>query len=176
MRFSRSASRNSKGSEPTSAPRPRVDNFAALIRAIKDILPYAVLFYAIDVFIWWNGRPSFPGVPSEANDQGLVQNMLFSTLFILGFFAIDFFRARSRQKQAIQAQAQVIVVQQPIYMQPPPGYAYAPYPQQPGGQPPLPPPQGAPYYPPYPPQPPPPAPPPPPPPPDVRRRPPEGQA
>ena len=194
-RFSRSANRSSRGSEPTAAPAPRVDNFAALVRAIKDILPYAVLFYAIDLIIWWNGQPP-AGVPSTPNDLNLVQNMMFSTLFVVGFFVIDFFRARSRQKQAARAPAQVIVVQQPVYMQPPPGYAYVPYPAQPGAPPLQPPqqapgqpPQGAPYYALYPapaappppvpppaPAPPPPAPAPAPPPADPRRKPPEGQA
>ncbi len=157
-----------------AAPRPRVDNFAALMWAIKNILPYAVLFYAIDIFIWWNGQPP-SGVPSESNNRNLIQNVVFSSLFVVGYFLINFFRARSRQKQAMMAPAQVVVLQQPIYVQAPPGYVYPPYPGQPGAPPPqqL---QGPPYYAQYAPPPPPPPPAPPPQPADPRRKPPEGQA
>lgn len=148
----------------------RVDNFAAAVAALKSVLPFLVLFYVIDYFLY----------TQNSSEAGLVFNIIVSTLFIFGFFVIDFFRVRGRMKAALNAPPQqVIVVQQPVYMQAPPGYAYPPpYPQQ--GQ------QGAPPqlplqagygYAPYP-GPPPPSPPPPPPAPprDPRKRPPEGSA
>lgn len=152
----------------------KVDNFAAVVQAIKDILPYLALFYIIDFVLWYMGNPG------PSNDASLRFNIMFSSLFIAGFFVIDFFRARGRQKAAFAHPQQVIVVQQPVYMQAPPGYAYPPYPQQgqqgPPPQPPLQPGYG---YAPYPgtaPQSQPPPPPPAPPHPDPRKRPPEGSA
>ncbi len=137
--------------------QPRVDNFAAALRATKDILPYLILFYAIDVFIWYNSDGG------RYADAQLVSNLLISSLFIAGFWVIDFFRARGRMKAA--QQARVIVVQQPVYVQAPPGYPYPPYPPYPGY-----PQQAAPGAPP--PLPPPPSPGPPP----AQKRPPEGSA
>lgn len=137
---------------------PRVDNFAAALRATKDILPYLVLFYAIDVFIWYNADRS-----TYADGQ-LVSNLVISSIFIAGFWFIDFFRARGRMKAAHAAEARVIYVQQPVYAPAPPGYGYPPYPPYP--------PQGAPGAPP----PWPPAPPQAPPPPPPKKPPPEGSA
>lgn len=125
----------------------RVDNFAAALQATKDILPYLGLFYAIDVFIWYNG-----GGDTYASAQ-LASNIMISTFFIAGFWAINFFRGRSRLKAAAEQQGRTMVVQQPVYTPAPPGYAY---PQYPGYYPY--PPQGAPGAPPLQPPAPPPAP------------------
>jgi hypothetical protein len=38
----------------------RVNNGAALLGAARGILPYAILFYVIDFFIWYsNAQPRF---------------------------------------------------------------------------------------------------------------------
>jgi hypothetical protein len=133
------------------AGRPKVNNGAAALRAARDILPYAVLFYFINFFIWYQGAPS-PG-----NDQNLISNIFISSLFVAGFFFIGFARVRRNLRSSAEAAAnqRVVVYQQPVYVQgPPPGYPYAPYPPQgapPPGyvypgypQQPLPPQQGAP--------------------------------
>lgn len=113
----------------------RVDNFAALVIAVKQVLPFAVLFYVID-FLWYGNTP-----------EGLMSSMMASTLFIVGFLIIDFFIARSRLKGAgRQMQPQVIVVQQPVYI-PQPGYGYPPYGAPQGAPPPQIGPDGQPYYP-----------------------------
>jgi len=118
----------------------KVNNGAALLRAGKDILPYAILFYMIDFFIWY-ASPS-----SLVADANLASNILISSVFIAGFFVIDFHRSRKAQKMAMESAAaapRVVVVQQPVYLQgPPPGYPYPGY-QQPYAPPPQ---QG---YPPY---------------------------
>ena len=99
-----------------AAPPFKHDNFQAVWIATKGILPYAVLFYAIDIFVW--GGSSF----------AMIRNIEISTLFIVGFFVINFLRVRARQKEmATMPQRQVIVVQQPVYMPPPPGYGYQGY-------------------------------------------------
>lgn len=103
---------------------PRVDNFAAALQATKNVLPYAILFFGLNFFFWYQGTPG------PYNDLQLVQNLLFVSLLVAGFWVIDFFRARGRLKQAQSAQPQVIVVQQPVYVPAPPGYAYPPYPPQ----------------------------------------------
>jgi hypothetical protein len=114
----------------------KYDNFQALMAAAKGVLPYAVLFYAIDIFVW------------GGSDAAMIRNIEISSLFIGGFFVINFMRVRQRQKAiAMMPQQQVIVVQQPVYMQPPPGYGYAPGSPPQGALPPGYPPQGQPYYP-----------------------------
>ncbi len=140
--------------------------------AAKQVLPFLALFYAIDFFLYFNSSQS------SFAEESLWRNIFISSLFILGFFAIDFFRARSRMKSMMNAPPQqVIVVQQPVYI-PAQGYGYPPYgpPGAPQQQQQLPP-QGQAYYPPYPQnygEPPPQQPPPAPPPQGPRRRPPEG--
>jgi hypothetical protein len=178
-----------------AAPSP-TNYAAAAARAGKNLLPYVVLFYLIDVVLWW------PTQGAAGSAGGLVFNVLVSTLFLLGFFLIDFYRGIRAQRQSVLGQGgdRVVVVQQPVYMQPPPGYGYPPYAQPPPypgyppyGQAPYPPgspgpaTQGPYAYPPYPPPPsPPPGPPaappdpappaPAPPTPDPRRKPPEESA
>lgn len=131
------------------AAAPRVDNFAAALRATKDIVPYLILFYGINIFIWYNSTRG------DSADAQLVSNMMISSVFLAGFWVIDFFRARGRMKAVLSGQPQVIVVQQPVYVPAPPGYAYPTYPPYAGY-----PPQGAPAPPPGLPASPPPAPPP----------------
>ncbi len=107
------------------SPPPRIDNFAAAIRATKDVLPYGVLFFALNFFFWYQGTPG------PYNDLQLVQNLLFVSLLTFGFWVIDFFRARGRMKAGGDAQPRVIYVQQPVYVPAPPGYVYPPYPPYP---------------------------------------------
>jgi len=111
------------------AAGPRIDNFAAALQATKNVLPYAILFFGINFFFWYQGTPG------PSSDLQLVQNLLFVSLLTAGFWLIDFFRVRGRLKQAQAAQPQVIVVQQPVYVPAPPGYAFPPYPPPgaPGG-------------------------------------------
>ena len=114
----------------------RADNGAALLGAGRGILPYAILFYLIDFFIWYS---SPPGPVADAN---LSFNLMISSVFIAGFFLINFRRVKTSALEA-RAQPRVVYVPQPVYVQgPPPGYPYPGYAPPPGY-----PPYGYPQYP-----------------------------
>lgn len=108
------------------AAAARVDNVAALLGAGRGILPYAVLFYIIDLFIW------YANPPGPANDANLAFNLLLSSVLVAGFFFMNFFRIRRAYKEP-PPQPRVVYVPQPVYVQgPPPGYpGYAPPPGYP---------------------------------------------